>query len=124
MSTHTYLSKQLVRRVGSIGVNLSSIAHWCPGCADMHDFAVFEPLHNGARWSWNSDLAFPTFTPSMLIRIGPYTCDNTQRIDICHYFLSKGVLEYLTDTTHNLRGQRKPLPDIPQEALRYSQEVR
>jgi hypothetical protein len=63
------------------------------------------------------DMDAPTFAPSMNIRTGPYPWDPTEsdhgRIDVYHYFLRAGVIEYLGDCTHEMRGQRVPLPDLP-----------
>ena len=35
--------------------------------------------------------------------------------NVCHYFLRAGVIEYLGDCTHALRGQKVMLPDWPTE---------
>lgn len=91
-------------------------AHWCPACEEMHAFAVEKPFSNGAKWTWDGNVNAPTFSPSMNIRIGPYPADDDQpgRIDVCHYFLRAGVIDYLGDCTHALKGQKVPLPDLPE----------
>ena len=34
---------------------------------------------------------------------------------VCHYFLRAGVIEYLGDCTHSMRGLKVPLPELPPE---------
>jgi len=109
----TYLSPKLIRRSGWCSV--ATISHWCPACEQVHDFAVEQPFGNGARWSWDGNAQHPTFSPSMNIKIGPWP-KGTKRegeVEICHYFLYDGVLKYLTDCTHSMRGQNVVLPDLP-----------
>jgi len=95
------------------------VAHWCPGCEEWHEFAVDRPFHNGARWSFDGNLEAPTFAPSMNIRVGPYPDDSEQpgRVDVCHYFLTAGRIQFLPDCTHALSGQTVPLPDLPDQVL-------
>ena len=82
-------------------------AHWCPGCEELHEFAVERPFHNGARWTWDGNVDAPTFSPSMNIGV-------TER---CHYFLKAGRLQFLGDCTHAFRGQTVPLPDLPESVV-------
>lgn len=94
-------------------------AHWCPACDRLHEFAVDRPFRNGARWSFNGNLDQPTFEPSMNIRIGPWP-DHSKKagqIEVCHYFLRNGQIQYLGDSTHALAGQTIALPDLPQQVL-------
>ena len=85
-------------------------SHWCPGCDELHSFAVDRPFHNGARWSFDGDAAAPTFSPSMNIGTGPFPDGHTER---CHYFLHGGRIQFLGDCTHKLAGQTVDLPDLP-----------
>lgn len=55
-------------------------------------------------WAWNGDTEKPTLSPSILT-----TC-NVQR---CHCFVRDGVIEYLSDSTHEFAGQNIPLRDHP-----------
>ena len=86
------------------------IGHWCPACEEIHTFACDEPQRNGAKWSWNGDAFFPTFNPSMLIRVGPFP---DGRIEVCHYWLRSGAIEFLPDCTHDYKRITLPLPPIP-----------
>ena len=89
----------------------SGPAHWCPGCKEMHVFYVTRPISKGARWTWDGNTVKPTFSPSMNISCGPWD-DGT--VDRCHYFLRGGMIQFLGDCTHELRGQTVALPELPQ----------
>ena len=90
------------------------VAHWCPACGELHEFAVDRPFRNGARWSMSGPTDTPTFSPSMNIRIGPYPASSKKagRIEVCHYFLEAGRIQYLNDCTHELAGHTVDLPDL------------
>lgn len=103
----TRLSAKLARREGFLSV--PSLAHWCPACEEMHDFAVEHPLHNGSIWRFAGPHDLPTFSPSMNIAIGDPVAER------CHYILTAGVINFCGDSTHSLAGQSVPLPDIPRE---------
>lgn len=120
------LSPKLVRRRGyHFPANSWTHAHFCPACNELHDFAVEQPFTNNARWTFDGNGAAPTFAPSMNITIGPFPHGEAEagRIDVCHYFLQQGKLVYLGDCTHALKGQTVELPDIPDKALQYAQEL-
>jgi len=82
---------------------------YCPACKTHH---VFD-----SRWTFNGDFEKPTFSPSMLIKTGPYpTVDKSNpmagKTKFCHSFVRNGQIEYLNDCTHDLAGQTIELPDI------------
>jgi len=105
------VSKKL-RQVGlKEGYTAGGYSHYCPACKEMHAFATEAPQWNGARWSFDGNLECPTFNPSMNIRIGPYPKDG--HIEICHYFLKAGQIQYLCDCTHDMANQTVELPDLP-----------
>lgn len=86
-------------------------AHWCPGCGELHAFAVYRERYSGDRWTYNENRESPTFEPAMKIvepswRLGrePF---------ICHYEVRDGVIHYAADCTHVLAGEKVPLPKIP-----------
>lgn len=87
-------------------------AHWCPGCKEVHSFAVHTPQVNGAQWTFDGNEEKPTFNPSMLIQ--DYERDGTTVKDVCHYFLHEGMIKFLGDCTHELKGQTVPLVDFPE----------
>jgi hypothetical protein len=82
----------------------------------MHVFYVDEPTQKGARWTWDGNVERPSFSPSMNISSpgvewgeGDFTPEYR-----CHYFLRDGVIDFLGDCTHHLRGQKVPLPALPE----------
>lgn len=96
--------------------------HWCPGCNRIHAIAVERALENGAKWTFNGDHTAPTFTPSVKVTVGPRPTvpvgrPDAGRINVCHYFIRSGQIEYCADSTHDLAGQIVPLPDIPASEL-------
>lgn len=114
------LSKKLVRtHHDSAFAYGGHLAHWCPACKELHEFAVDRAFRNGARWTHTGSFDVPTFAPSMNIRIGPWPAESKRagQIDVCHYFVKAGRIEYLSDCTHELAGQTVDLPDLPQSVL-------
>lgn len=97
---------------------------WCPGCECCHGIWTTQRNGMGATWSFNGDLEKPTFSPSLLIRhTRPVTGEEYVRIMageklnlpelVCHSFIRDGVIEFLGDCTHKLRGQKVPMTRIP-----------
>lgn len=74
---------------------------WCPGCEQAHAYTV-------PRWTRTGTDDEPTFTPSLLCGYGP---NDPRR---CHLYLRDGVLDFLGDCTHDLKGQKVPLPEPPE----------
>ena len=102
-----------MRRLGhSDGYTAGGLAHWCPACEEMHQFAIDGKNSSGAQWTWDGNVEMPTFSPSMNIRTygGP---KGTDVKEVCHYFLKAGVIQYLRDCTHAMKGQNVPLPVLP-----------
>jgi hypothetical protein len=79
--------------------------HWfyCPGCKHGHPFEV-------PRWSFDGDLAQPTYSPSLRMF---YTRDK-QEITTCHLHVKKGMIEFCDDCPHELRGKTVPMADWPE----------
>ena len=92
------------------------VEHFCPGCNQMHLFAIEKPFNNGAQWTWNGDVNKPTFHPSMNIVDRGIEGDMHSS---CHYWLKEGKIQYLSDCTHKLKGKTIDLPKIPD---RYRKE--
>lgn len=86
------------------------LAHWCPACGELHGFSCEQPQRNGAKWTWDGNVNWPTFLPSMNIKIGIPARPEWR----CHYFLRAGILEFLGDCTHELAGQKRGLIPIPE----------
>lgn len=100
------LNSKLVRYTYVDGFAYS---HWCPGCKHSHTYYV---QCNNHTWTFDGNLDKPTFAPSMLEY---YTKKDGTRVTCCHYFLKEGIIEFLGDCPHELKGQHVPLPDIPED---------
>lgn len=107
-----------MRRIGPAdGYMAGGLGHWCPACEEMHAFALDGKNSRGAQWRWDGNVEFPTFTPSMNIITNPKNDKDHQPhlpTDVCHYFLRGGIIEYLGDCTHAMKGQKVPLPPLPE----------
>lgn len=101
--------------------------YYCPGCKCEHSVFTQNPNSLGAKWSWNGDMEKPTFTPSLLMRWTsgdpPVTSENydqwkanpwpqTDKNNVCHVFITNGMIQFLGDCTHELAGQTVELPNI------------
>ncbi len=98
---------------GSKGLNF-----WCPGCGELHSITT-EP----SGWQWNGDTVNPTFSPSVLVtgfvRLTDAEADKVlagQKVErkplVCHSFVKDGVMQFLSDCTHDLAGKFERLPVI------------
>jgi hypothetical protein len=90
---------------------------WCPGCDEEHQLLINNPEHG---WDWNGDAVLPTFRPSLKTGGMRTTKDVEGRwngewvrdeegkgIDeICHSYITDGVMDFLGDSTHALAGQQ------------------
>jgi hypothetical protein len=75
--------------------------YWCPGCGYEHAFAL---KSEGGHHDFNMDLNNPTVSPSLLQDFVP-----AQR---CHSYIKNGMIQFLNDCHHPLRGQTIELPEI------------
>lgn len=75
--------------------------YWCAGCGYEHAFAL---RSEGGHHEFNGDLNVPTVSPSLL--------ENRVPGKLCHSFIKAGVIQYLNDCHHHLRGMIMQLPDI------------
>ncbi len=113
------------------------IMFWCPGCKEPHAVAV--GAGQGPRWSWNGNADLPTFAPSVLVRevrspSGDVMTDEEEAEydaifaaggreavfasrfgTVCHFFVTDGRIQFLTDCTHPLAGQTVELPPFSGE---------
>lgn len=92
--------------------------YWCPGCDSGHEIAVSQPNHSGAKWTFNGDMERPTFSPSLHLKINTPDMGKYYQPDVestvCHCFVRDGMIQFLGDCTHALRGQTVPMPNIPE----------
>lgn len=93
----------------------------CPGCGEGHGLPV-EGEPQSANWGWNRSLESPTLTPSILSRgTVPITDEEHARIMrgekveprplVCHSFVTDGCIQFLGDSTHELRGMTVDLAE-------------
>lgn len=68
---------------------------FCPGCKCAHWFNTF-------RWKWNGDSNKPSVSPSILMEGGDRRC---------HSFVKDGMIRFLSDCSHALKGQTVEIPD-------------
>lgn len=95
-------------------------AHMCPACKHSHLFYTKQPTSNGAMWTFDGNKTHPTFEPSMVETVNPKDHKHYQKdapTSVCHYWLRAGIITFLMDCTHEMRGMKVPLPDIPNSAL-------
>ena len=84
--------------------NPKYVSFKCPGCGHEHTVNV-EQDGNITPWGFNGDLNNPTFTPSVLV--------TKPGMDYrCHSFVTAGFIQFLSDCTHELKGQTVELPQI------------
>lgn len=65
---------------------------WCPGCEEPHRFDV-RTDGQSPNWQFDGNLLSPTFSPSLFY---------PRRV--CHLFLRNGIIQFLDDCTHKLKG--------------------
>ena len=110
--------------------NANTVMFWCPGCNTAHQISIAP--HPGA-WSWNLDLIKPTFQPSVRVQKGHYASGHTgscwcdynnehpeaayYKCGNCHSFITEGMIQFLDDCTHALKGQTVALPEFPQSDI-------
>jgi hypothetical protein len=105
-----------LRRVGAdFGYPAGGLGHWCPGCGIMHVIVVDEPIVDGNGHEWDGDTTAPTILPDVDIKWGDQVNPrfNGYGGGRCHYILVAGVIEFMVDCTHAMKGKRVPLPDLP-----------
>ena len=85
----------------------NGVAHWCPACKEPHVYQTGPG--RPVRWAFDGNLDKSSFTPSMKIT----TSWKRRPDDVCHYFLTAGVLQFCGDSTHELAGKSIDLPDWP-----------
>ena len=82
---------------------------YCPGCDCDHGVWVdFPNPTTGGRWTFNGNVEWPTFNPSLLIS---WNLEKDYK-RICHSVIKDGVIEYLNDCTHALAGKRVEMEEI------------
>lgn len=89
--------------------DVHQLAFSCPGCNKHHHF--------NRTWKFNEDFDKPTVSPSLLVRWtqweGTKKEGNLKTVKkVCHSFIKNGMIQFLSDCTHDLKGQTVPLEDV------------
>jgi hypothetical protein len=75
--------------------------YFCPGCKEEHAVGL---KSEGGHHDFNMNLDKPTFSPSCLHNFMPNR--------ICHSFIKDGIISFLGDCWHDLKGKTIELPEI------------
>ena len=81
------------------------LAFHCPGCKSGHSFCIKSSIPGRPVWQWNGDMERPTFAPSLLI-------NQSRPESRCHLFMRDGIIEFLGDCHHALKGQHVPFEEF------------
>ena len=94
--------------------------YWCPGCEaetgfGLHGIAINPNKQgNGAGWDFSGTLECPTYAPSQKTEGAKKNPNGGEPIPTCcHTFIRNGVIEFLGDCTHALKGQKVPMVPLP-----------
>lgn len=103
---------------------------YCPGCKCHHNvWTKISKRNSKCTWAFNGDMDKPTFSPSLLVRWvdlpvnlekgkdGKYVLGEDGRVKgakdiVCHSFIKEGMIQYLSDCTHDLRGKTIEIPNL------------
>ncbi len=116
------IARQCINIDGRVGTRHY---YWCPGCDTLHGIAIRpHTADNGAGWEFSGTLECPTYAPSQLTTWPwwPKGHDHPSETFVCHTFIRGGMIEYLVDCMHDLKGQTVPLPPLPDWVLREEGE--
>jgi len=78
-----------------------TLVFFCPGCQSHHPYRI---KGQNPVWKWNGNMEKPTFSPSLLVH-------GSLPAHRCHLFLRDGMIEFLSDCHHDLKGKTVPLPE-------------
>lgn len=85
--------------------NQGSYIFFCPGCQTNH--LVCTIPKKGTYHVLSGSLAEPTIRASVLV-----AGNKKEGIPRCHAYITKGMIEYLQDSTHELANKTVPLQPI------------
>src|SRR4051812_36960049 len=87
-----------------------SQAFFCLGCKALHLIDT--------RWVFNYNHEKPTFKPDCCVMVGPMPEGHpfAGRSFKCHFTIVDGVINYMADSTHDMKGMSLHLPDFEEMA--------
>ena len=97
----------------------------CPGCKQPHVYVTAEHTNGvGPTWTFDGNMDYPNFSPSLLNRWGTHydpnwgaddpdltPADRNALSGTCHLFVRNGMIEYCADSSHELAGKTVPMID-------------
>ncbi|WP_335928830.1 DUF6527 family protein [Vibrio parahaemolyticus] len=96
--------KNLLTPVTNSNGTVIAYSAYCPGCKQSHVIYV----QGRVTWIFNGDLANPTFSPSLMVNRNL----SNPSAPRCHSFISNGQWQFLSDCTHELKGQTVPMIEV------------
>ena len=96
-----------IERHDNVRIGEPDVSFYCLGCKCDHGVWLHKDGYAGPAWGFNGDYDQPTFAPSIKVT-APYA----GKMNICHSFVTDGMIQYLSDCTHELAGQTIELPEI------------
>ncbi len=85
---------------------------FCPGCKLTHGFNAGEGSPKPV-WQFNNDFEKPTLKPSHKTWwSGKVNGKWEKEANVCHSYIKDGMIQFLSDCTHELKNQTVALPDI------------
>lgn len=88
-----------------------TLVFFCPGCRCSHGVTVkLKGATQGPLWSWNGSFDLPTITPSILVRYGREPRPDLP--NVCHSFVTDGMIRFCADTEHELTGKTVKLESV------------
>ena len=85
----------------------------CPACMTQHYINIDTDI--SPSWAWNGSHIAPTFAPSINVTL---TRKDGTVHSRCHSFVLAGMIQFLDDCTHALKGQTMPLPEVNVDSYR------
>lgn len=92
------------------GKEAGTFLFFCPGCKCAHQVWT----EGQTRWQFNGSMEKPTFQPSIKVE-WPANPDASEEFKewrtarICHSFVTDGMIQFLSDCTHDLKDKTVPL---------------
>lgn len=94
-------------------------AFYCLACKALHVLDL--------RYTYNYDAERPTFkvmtgrrtrSPDIHLSVGPFPAGhpNAGKSFLCHFRIERGVITYLSSSTHEMAGKEAGLPDFEEIA--------
>jgi len=96
---HKYVSKDY----SEVNMNF-----FCPGCGYDHSYRI---QGKGPTWNWDGKMDKPTFTPSLLV-------NQSHPKSTCHLYVRDGVIEFLGDCHHYLKGKKVEMVPLDEQGER------